>query len=114
MTSQAVIFEKITQISGNLAPHTYYRLLNSNFTSIDSFTFIDGTLILFQFTTSLDHSVKVQGLQGVAKILNQSFKYQLYKPPSSRETWEKRVEQYVMRLSAEQLFPTADMQQAVD
>ncbi|KAL6306166.1 hypothetical protein BKA93DRAFT_163876 [Sparassis latifolia] len=116
MTSQAVVFEKISQISGNLAPRTYYRPLNS----------------ISRFTTSLDQSIKVQGLQRVANILptksryrknwklvfvvptdiEPEFKYQLYEPPS-RETWEKRVEQYVMRLSAEQLFPTAGMEQVV-
>ncbi|KAL6302320.1 hypothetical protein BKA93DRAFT_406727 [Sparassis latifolia] len=127
ITSQAVIFEKICQISGNLVPRTYYRPLNSNIPSINSFTFVDGTPILFRFTTSLDHSIEVQGLQSVANILptksryrkkwklvfvvptdiEPEFKYQLYEPSSYRETWEKRVDQYVMGLSAEQLFPTA-------
>ncbi|KAL6298934.1 hypothetical protein BKA93DRAFT_808983 [Sparassis latifolia] len=120
----SVIFDSIAQISGNVRQRTYYRPL-PHFAGIDSFALIDGTLVLFQFTISPDHPVEVKGLESIQTLsaeqpikcewmlifvvptaIEPDFKRQLLQPVSSRGTWDQNVDQYVMGLTLEELFPT--------
>ncbi|KAL6298943.1 hypothetical protein BKA93DRAFT_809003 [Sparassis latifolia] len=122
--NSSVIFDSIAQISGNVRQRTYYRPL-PHFAGIDSFALIDETLVLFQFTISPDHPVKVKGFESVQTLsaeqpinrewmlifvvptaVEPDFKRQPLQPDSSRGTWDQNVDQYVMGLNLEELFPT--------
>ncbi|GBE89840.1 hypothetical protein SCP_1701650 [Sparassis crispa] len=122
--NSSVIFDSIAQISGNVRQRTYYRPL-PHFAGIDSFALIDGTLVLFQFTITADHPVKVKGLESIQTLfaeqpierewmlifvvptaIEPDFKRQLLQPDSSRREWDQNVDQCVMGLTLEELFPT--------
>ncbi|KAL6304600.1 hypothetical protein BKA93DRAFT_269774 [Sparassis latifolia] len=109
-----------------LQGHLYCRPGVLNFPGIDSFTFVNGSPVVFLMTVAPSHPVKISGLEHVSSLLGatnirskqwslvfivprgnvDAFAIQPMNPPHKRKSWEHRVHQYVLGLDHNELWPT--------
>ena len=123
MTSPPVFLEN-TQIHRNIKPRTYYRILQPAHAGVNAFMIIGDTLVYLQSTGSLQRPVAFKDLSLIRKLVPAKHRKQCklvfgvpsetvsnfrrtrqsITPPSSRQRWSDNVPQFVVSLSAEELF----------